>query len=165
MKTKTLSILFAVMLAVAGSAYAQSDTSATTAADGSYPAGTSFNGVPISGLDIGTGALLGSNGVAEGQVAIALFGPVDPLTGVPQNIIVEALITGGSRPASNTATLTGTATIDMGNGTPALTAVPVVVTLATDTSGGGTVGLVLGATTLPTAPVTAGSLTVADLPE
>ena len=165
MKTKTLSILFAVMLAVAGSAYAQSDTSATTAADGSYPAGTSFNGLPISGLDIGTGVLLGPDGVAEGHVAITLYGPINPLTGVPQNVSVEAMITGGSRPAANVATLTGTATVDMGNGTAPLTSVPVVVTLTTDANGGGTVGLVLGATTLPASPVTAGGLAVDDLPE
>jgi len=164
MKT-TLSILFAIMLSLAGSAYAQSDTSATTAADGSYPAGTLLNGLPITGIDIGTGVLLGADGVAEGHVAIALFGPVNPLTGAQQNVIVEALITGGSRPAANVATLTGTATVDMGNGAPPLAAVPIVVTITTDATGKGTVGLVIGGTTLPAAPITDGSLTIADLPE
>ena len=155
---KTLSILFVIMLAVAGSAYAQTDTSATTAADGTYPAGTSFNGVLISGIDIGTGVLLGSDGVAEGHVSIDLAGPLN------QTISVEGIVTGGSRPASNVATLTGTASVDMGNGTPALTGVPIVVTITTDETGKGTVGLVIGATTLPTAPITDGSLSVADLP-
>ena len=156
---KTLSILFVIMLAVAGSAYAQTDTSATTAADGSYPAGTSFNGVLITGLDIGTGVLFGSDGVAEGHVSIELAGPLN------QTISVQAIITGGSRPAANVATLTGTSSVDMGDGTPALTGVPVVVTITTDTNGQGTVGLVIGATTLPTAPITEGSLSVTDIPE
>jgi hypothetical protein len=161
---KTLSIVFALMLAVGGSAYAQTDTSATSAADGSYPAGTLFNGVAISSIDIGTGVLLGSDGVAEGHISIDLAGPNIPVTG-PQTISVQALITGGSRPASNVATLTGTASVDMGNGTPALTGVPVVVTITTDANGKGTVGLVIGATTLPTAPITDGSLSIDDLPE
>lgn len=156
---KTLSILFVIMLAVAGSAYAQTDTSATTAADGSYPAGTAFNGVLITNLDIGTGVLLGSDGVAEGHVSIDLAGPLN------QSISVQAIITGGSRPAANVATLTGTASVDMGNGTPAISGVPVVVTITTDTTGKGTVGLVIGATTLPAAPITDGSLSISDLPE
>jgi len=162
---KTLSILFVIMLAVAGSAYAQSDVSATTAADGAYPAGTTFSGLPISGLDIGTGVLLGPDGVAEGHVAIALFGPINPVTGAPQNVIVEGMITGGSHSAANVATLTGTASVNMGNGAPPLTGVPLVVTITTNLNGQGTVGLVIGSTTLPNASVTQGSLSINELPE
>ena len=161
-RTNLISILFAVMLAIGGSVYA--DTSATTAADAPYPAGTTFNGVSINGLDIGTGVLLGSDGVAEGHVAIALFGPVNPLTNTAQTIIVEAAITGGSHTAANVVTLTGTGTVDMGNGSAPLVGVPVVVTLNTDANHQGTVGLTIGATTLPTVPVSDGSMSVVDLP-
>ena len=163
---RTLSILFAMMLAIAGSAYAQTDTSATTAGDGLYPNGTTFNGVPVSGLDIGTGALInGTNGVAEGHVAIALFGPTNIITNQQQIIKIEADFTGGSRAAANVVTLNGTATVDMGDGTLPLTGVPIVVTLTFDGVEGGSVGLSIGAASLPTSALTDGTMDVSDIPD
>lgn len=160
---KTVTILLVVMLAIAGPAFAQSDTSATTAAEGTYPAGTTFNGVAISGIDIGTGALVSTDGTAEGHVAIALLGPVNPLTGTQQIITIEADASGGSRAAANVTTLTGTCSIDMGDGTPALSGVPIVATISTDANNLGSVGLTIGATALPTAAINAGSMSIADL--
>lgn len=161
---KTFSILFVVMLAIAGSAYAQSDTSTTTAAQGTYPAGVSFSGIPISGLQIGTATLIAADGsAAEGHITVALLGTT-PL-GVEQDIIVEAEISGGSRVAPNVVNLSGTCSIDLGNGTPATTGVPFVATITTNDLHQGTVALVLGATTLPAATIGDGSMTIDDLPE
>src|SRR5207245_2063653 len=110
MKRFSFLILIAV-LAIAGSAYAQSDTSSTAAAEGTYPPGTTFNGVSLNGLQISSGVIVGSGGTADGKLGIRLIGPTTPLG--TQIIIVEATATGGSRPAANVATVTGTCTIDM----------------------------------------------------
>jgi hypothetical protein len=159
---KTITILFVAMLAIAGSAFAQVDTSATTAAQGTYPAGSTYNGVPITALQIATGALISAVGTAEGHLEISLIGPTIP--GVAQQVIaIDADPSGGSHAAANVATITGTCSIDMGTGTPALTGVPFVATITTDDQHLGSVGLVLGATSLPTATINDGSMTITDL--
>src|SRR6266851_223936 len=122
---KTLTLLLALTLTIAGSAYAQSDTSATTAALGVFPNGTAFNGVPISSLQIAVGVLIGTDGIAEGHVAISLIGS-SVLGAPPQVIEAQADAGGGSRAAANVVTISGTCSIDMGNGTPPLTGVPFV---------------------------------------
>lgn len=162
---KITSIILVLMLAVAGSAAAQTapaDTATTAAAVANYDAGTTFNGVPISGLDIAIGALVAGDGsTADGQILIELYGPNLP-TG-QQVITIKATVTGGSRAASNVSVVNGTATVDMGDGTAPLAGVPVTATIATDANNQGTVGLVIGATTLPTTAVNGGTMTVEDL--
>ena len=158
---KRTSILLVLILALAGSAYAQSDTSATTAAQGTYPSGTSFNGVKLSGLQIATAAVITAAGTAQGHLVISLKGTT--VLGAQQLITVEAAVGGGSRPAANVATITGTCSIDMGNGTPPVTGVPFVATITTNDASQGTVGVILGATALPAATIDGGSMTIADL--
>ena len=161
---KTFIFLLIATLALAGSAYAQSDTSATIAADGTYPPGTSFNGVPLAGLEIETGAIVAGDGSgAEGKLTVQLLGMMNPLTGTQQIITVEADINGGSRPGTNVAVVSGTCTIDMGDGTPPLPSVPIVATITRNDQNLGSVGLTLGATQLPTGMMNDGSMTVADL--
>jgi len=159
-------ILFlALTLAVAGSALAQTapDTATTAAAQGTYPAGTMYNGVPLSGIDVTAGALIPGDGTTpDGRLTLRLLGPALAVGG-QQVITVTASITGGSRPAANVATITGTATVDMGDGTPPVAGVPVTATISTDANNQGTVALVLGTTTLPTAPIGDGTMTVEDL--
>jgi len=159
---KRIIFLLIAFLAIGGSAYA-SDTSATTAAEGTYPAGTSFNGVPISGLEVASGVLVASDGTAEGHLGIRLLGPT--VLGVQQIIIVEASATGGSRAAANVVTISGTCSIDMGNGTPPTPGVPFVATITTNAQNQGSVGLVLGATALPAATIGDGTMTIIDLPD
>src|SRR5438309_8579247 len=118
---KKLTFLLIAVLAIAGSAYA--DTSTTAAAQGTYPSGTSFNGVPLSGLQIGTGVIIGADGSAEGRLAISLIG-VSVLGAPPQVISVDASATGGSSTAANVSTISGTCTINLGTGAPPLTGVP-----------------------------------------
>jgi hypothetical protein len=54
-------------------------------------------------------------------------------------------------------------TVDMGTGAAPLVGVPVVATITTDANNQGTVGLVIGGTTLPTAPIADGTMTVENL--
>src|SRR5437016_4256747 len=93
------------------------------------------------------------DGSATGQFQAVLLG--SSLLGTPQNITVEGEVSGGSVAADGSATLSGTATVDMGDGTPALPGVPFTVTVSA-----GSVGLILNAVALPTATLSAGSITV-----
>ena len=75
--------------------------------------------------------------------------------GTPQNVTVEGEVSGGSVGADGSATFSGTATVDVGDGTPAVPRVPFTVTASV-----GSLGLTLNAVALPTATVTAGSITI-----
>ena len=83
---------------------------------------------------------------------------------VPQNITLEGNVTGGVTVAANVATFSGTATIDMGDGVPALLGVPFTVTVTTDANDQGSLGLVIGTTTLPSAVVNDGTMTISAPP-
>jgi hypothetical protein len=150
-------LLLGAMLGGASPAAAQ-ETSVTAGAGGIFPAGTTFNGVPINGLQSGYGVEIGSGGFALGQFCVTLLGV--SLGGLQQVIVIEGKATGGSRQAGNIATFSGTCTINMGDGTPPLPGVPFTATITTNVNDQGTIGLLLGQTTLPTATVDQGSMTI-----
>ena len=131
---------------------AAQDTGVTGAAEAAFPNGAAFNGVLLKGLTLGQGMFIAQDGSATGQFQVVLQG-TSPL-GTPQNVTVEGEVRGGSVGADGSATFSGTATVDMGDGSLPLLAVPFTVTTAT-----GSLGLILGATVLPTATLTAGSIT------
>ena len=163
---KKLTIFLILILALGGSAYGQTapaDTSVTSAAAGSYPAGTSYNGVPLNGLEIAAGSVIFADGSGgDGALGIRLIGVSTGLT-APQIINIDALVTGGSRTAATAATVSGTCTIDMGNGLPPVTGIPFTATIAADSNNLGAVTLVLGSTQLPAATIGDGSMTVTDM--
>jgi hypothetical protein len=132
---------------------AAQDTGVTGAAEASFPSGATFNGLPLSGLTLGQGVLIALDGSATGQFQAVLLGT--SLLGTPQNVTLEGEVSNGSVAVGGSATFSGTATVDMGDGTLPLVGVPFTVTAST-----GGLGLILGATALPTATLTAGSITV-----
>jgi PAS domain S-box-containing protein len=75
--------------------------------------------------------------------------------GIPQQVIVEGEVQNGSFGADGTATFSGAATVNMGDGTPPLLGVPFTVKTSTLN-----LGLTLGTNALPTAALTAGSVTI-----
>ena len=139
-------------------ATATDETLATGGAGGIYPPGTTFDGVAISGLQLGFGVEISPDSSALGPFAAVLIG-VSPL-GLEQDITIEGEATNGSRNAANIAIYSGTASVDMGDGLPATPGIPFTVTVTTDANSPGTIGLVLGLTTLPNAAVNAGSMTI-----
>jgi len=158
MRLKSAYLLTAILLAglFAWSPPVEAQQSAVTvAAGGVYPAGTTFSGVSINGLQSGYGVVI-SGGSAAGQFCTVLLG-VSALG--PQNITIEGTASSGSRSGS-VATFSGTCSVNMGDGSPPLTGVPFTATIATDANGQGTIGLVLGITTLPAATVSQGSMTI-----
>lgn len=132
---------------------AQDVAGVTGAAEGIFPAGAIFNGVPLSGLTLGQGVFLARDGSATGQFQTVLLGT--SLLGAPQEVTVEGEVRAGFVGGDGSATFSGTATVDMGDGTLPLPGVPFTVTASA-----GSVALTLGATALPTATVTAGSITI-----
>ena len=132
---------------------AQDAAGVTGAAEAAFPNGAAFNGVSLKGLTLGQGMYIAQDGSATGQFQAVLLG-TSPL-GTPQNVTVEGEVGGGSVAADGSATFSGTATVDMGDGTLPLPGVPFTVTASA-----GSLGLVLNAVALPTATVTAGSITV-----
>ena len=152
-----LGLLFAVVLGLAALTApipaAAQDAGVTGAAEAAFPDGATFNGIPLRGLTLGQGLFIGQDGSATGQFQAVLLG-TSPL-GTPQNVTVEGEVGGGSVAADGSATFSGTATVDMGDGTLPLPGVPFAVTVSA-----GSLGLILNAVALPTATVTAGSITL-----
>jgi hypothetical protein len=135
------------------SAAAQDATGVTGAAEATFPDGAAFNGIPLKGLTLGQGMFIAPDGSATGQFQAVLLG-TSPL-GTAQNITVEGEVRGGSVAADGSATFSGTATVDMGDGTLPLPGVPFSVTVSA-----GSLALILNAVALPTATLSAGSITV-----
>src|SRR2546426_4255589 len=131
---------------------AQDAAGVTGAAEAAFPNGAAFNGVPLKGLTLGQGMFIAQDGSATGQFQAVLLG-TSPL-GTPQNVTVEGEVRGGSVGADGSATFSGSATVDMGDGTLPLPGVPFTVTLSA-----GRLGVVLHAGALPTAAGTAGGST------
>ena len=148
----TLTAILGLASLMAPAPAAAQDAGVTGAAEAAFPNGAAFNGVSLKGLTLGQGMYIAQDGSATGQFQAVLLG-TSPL-GTPQNVTVEGEVGGGSVGADGSATFSGTATIDMGDGTPALPGVPFTVTASA-----GSLGLILNAVALPTATVTAGSIT------
>ena len=128
---------------------AQTTTSVASAGAGSYEAGTTFEGVSITGMRFGIGVDLPGDGSAIGQVQLTLVG-------VSQEIVMEGEASTATMDASGTITIFGLSTVDMGDGSPPTTGVAFAVDV--DPSGPGAVTVSIGATMMPPAPVIAGML-------
>ena len=153
-----LGFLLTAMLGLASNVVAPvpaaaQDTGVTGAAEAAFPNGATFNGISLKGLTLGQGMFIAPGGSATGQFQAVLLGT--SLLGAAQNITVEGEVSGGSVGADGSATFSGTATVDMGDGTLPLPGVPFTVTASA-----GSLGLILNAVALPTATVTAGSITI-----
>ena len=149
----TLTAILGLASLMAPAPAAAQDAGVTGAAEAAFPNGAAFNGVSLKGLTLGQGMYIAQDGSATGQFQAVLLG-TSPL-GTPQNVTVEGEVGGGSVAADGSATFSGTATVDMGDGTLALPGVPFAVTVSA-----GSLGLILNAVALPTATVTAGSITI-----
>lgn len=129
----------------------------TAAAKGTFPSGTTYNSVPLSGLRFGTGVEIPGDTSATGEFQATLLGT--STGGQPQNIIIEGKVSSGSA-STGTATFSGTCSVDMADGTPASKGVLFTATITPDAEGKGTIVLKLGTTALPTATVNDGSMTI-----
>jgi hypothetical protein len=127
--------------------------SVTGAGEAIFSSGATFAGLTLNGLQLGQGLFIAQDGSAVGQFHAVLHGT--SLLGQEQDVLVEAKTTAGSATGNGSVTFSGTATVDMGDGTPPLTDIPFAATVSTNS-----LALVLNATSLPTATLTAGSITI-----
>lgn len=152
--TCVLAIVFGVVALATTPVVADTEVGTVTAAAAALlTGGPVLAGVSLDGMEVGTGVFIDSNGSATGQFHAVLLGI--SLLGQPQQITVEGKVSEGALASDGQASFGGMATVDLGDGTTPLLAVPFSVTATAD-------GLVLAldATTLPAAALTAGAITV-----
>jgi len=151
-------ILAAAMALSGGRAAAQSALSMTAAGGAVLGSGASLGAVSLTDMKFGIGALIAASGAATGDVESTLRGT--STKGKPQTITVEGKPTAGSARAGGPGNLSGTCSVDMGDGSPALSGVPFALTVTTGPDGKWSLLMTLGDTHLPAATVNAGSITV-----
>src|SRR5437870_4678589 len=138
-------------------AQAQTATASTVTAgsEGVFAGGASLGGVSISGADTGLGVAVLTDGTATGEYQTMLLGT--NALGQPQNIDVDGQALAGSRNADGSVTISGSGSLDMGDGTP-----PVSATFSLTVVAGGapSMQLQLNGTTLPLLTITSGSVTI-----
>ena len=149
-----VALLAMVTLALAPlPAAAEGETVISAAGEASFPEDASFNGIPLTGSTFGFGASVAGDGTASGDVDIVLVGT--PPLGGEQKIVVVGNVATGALNVDGSATLGGTASVDMGDGTPRLTDIPFVLTATADG-----LQLVLGTTTLPAQTLALGAIDI-----
>jgi hypothetical protein len=116
---------------------------ATAAAAGAFSTTPSLNGVELAGGIFGLGVRTAS-GTGYGDLELQLSGI--SLIGMFQQVTVSGWITGVTV-NGGTVTMSGTCTLDMGDGAPPANGVPLAATLTT--SG---IAVTVGGTALPTLP-------------
>src|SRR5438105_8151800 len=136
------------MKALPASAPETTVVTVTAAAKGTYPSGTTYKGVPLSGLRFGSGIEIPGDTSATGEFQATLLGT--STGGQPQNIVIEGEVSSGSSGAG-TATFSGTCTVDMGDGITPSKNVSFTVTITADSESKGTLALTLVTKKLPTA--------------
>jgi hypothetical protein len=156
MKRVGISVALVAMLAVAPSRSAVAtavsevtETQVAAAAAGYFEAGTTFNGVSVQGATLGIGLIVYSDGSATGDLEIVLAGTV---LNQPQNLTVVGKVGAGAANLDGSVTFSGNGTLDMGDGS---LPTPVPFTVVVTTSG---LQLTVGATPLPTLPISDGSI-------
>jgi hypothetical protein len=155
-KELTSVILIVLALSLTVSAVSQGaaagDGTITGAGRATFAPGASFGGVALSGVAFGTGVFVEPGGSATGTFGALLTGR--SLLGQPREITVDGNVLQGAL-ANGGGSISGIATINLGDGTPSLPGVPFTVTTTAD-------GLVLtlNSMALPVARLTAGAVAI-----
>ena len=155
MRKTTIGFLILVAAFAITPLYAQlaaTPVAVTGAGAAAFGPGAALSGVSLSTMRFGIGVDIPGDGTASGDFQATLLG-------ASRKIVVEGKATSGSSGLAGT-TFSGTCSIDLGDGSVPATGVPFTVSVGTAANGASTLGLVLGATTLPGATVNAGAVRV-----
>jgi len=125
----------------------------TGTAQGTFPAGSTLGPVTLDGLQLGTGVIVEVDNSAVGTFHVVLTGR--SLLGQRQEITVEGKVSQGTVDENGTASFSGIASIDFGDGAPLRPGVPFSVTTSASS-----LILAIESTTLPSASLTGGSVTI-----
>ena len=125
----------------------------TGAARATFAAGAALGSVTLSGLDFGAGMFIEPDGSGTGVFSAVLNGR-SPL-GQARQITIDGEVLRGALTPDGNALFSGTATVNFGNGTPALSGVPFNVTTTANS-----VRLALDSTMLPAAQLVDGTINI-----
>ena len=155
--TLSAALLAAALFAAAAPARAQTEISITAAGAGTFPEGAVLLGLPLRSLSLGVG-VAAAGSWATGQFQVTLTGTT-PLGG-ERNIVLDGRANGGAPAPPGTASFSGTARLDPGDGTPPVSGVPFAAVLVANGDGTGNLTLTVGTTALPAAPIGEGWVTI-----
>jgi hypothetical protein len=150
--------ILAAGIALSAHGASQSASSVTAAGGGVVANGAPYRTVTLASLRFGMGFFIAANGTATGDLESTFSGT--SAVGAPQTITVVGKATAGSAKVGGPANLSGTCSVDMGDGTPVASGVPFALTLAKGAGGKWTLLMVLSGTNLPLGTVNTGSITV-----
>jgi hypothetical protein len=137
------------------SAAGQNTPGVTGAGLATFTTATSYNGVALTGFDYGIGVQIPGDTSATGALHCTLQG-----TG-GQHISIDGHATSGSILGDGSATFSGTATVDMGDGSTPSTGVSFTLTAVPNGAGRGTLTLTIGSTKLAAGTIQdGGNLTI-----
>ena len=125
----------------------------TGAGAGIYPAGATFNGIQLAGSTFGFGVQTNTDGSGKGDFEMQINGS-SPI-GLSQWITITGWITSGTLNTDGTVTLQGTCTLDMGDGTPPVGGLALIVNLSVTS-----VQVTVGSTVLQALPKSDGWISV-----
>jgi len=149
-----LAVLLAAAVGLAPSIARAGDDGGMVAGAGAgvFATGATFAGLSLSSLQFGQGVLTGTgDGWASGVFHTVLLGTSS--LGQLQRVTVEGNVDAGS--IAGTATFSGLATVDMGDGSLGLPGVPFSVSVGPDR-----LQLTLGSSSLPAAVLSAGAIAI-----
>lgn len=143
----------AVAFAPLASTAASTGGAVTGIGSGSFPNGANFAGTNLSGFEMATGVFTEPDGSAAGVFHTVLTGRT--ILGQAKSITVEGNVTQGTVSPGSGSSFSGLASVDFGDGAPAVPGIPFNV----ETSAGSMV-LTIQSTRLPAAALSDGSLTI-----
>ena len=150
-------LVAAALFAAASPAAAQTEISVTAAGAGTFPEGAVLLGLPVRTLSLGVG-LATAGTWATGQFQVTLSGTL-PLGG-ERHIVLDGRANGAAPTPPGTASFSGTARLDPGDGTPPVSGVPFAAVLVANPDGTGGLTLTVGTTALPAATIGEGWVTI-----
>jgi hypothetical protein len=113
--------------------------------------------VRLSSLRFGLGGAVDPGGAAKGDVTLILSGRTLEGLGPAREVVVEGVMATGSLSPTGVVGVHGSSTVDLGDGSPALTGVAFDLTLTANSDLQGEIVLVLGGTSLNASWITEGS--------
>ena len=145
-------IAFLLAVSLISTVGAQATGEVAGAGGAPFPAGTTFNLITVRAMQFGLGAAATVNGAGTGDLHVTLLGT--SVLGESRVITFDGQVAAVSL-TDGAATLAGTGTMDMGDGTVPSVGVPFTVSAT-----GNTLRLVFGGTTLPQVPLSEGTITI-----
>lgn len=141
-----------------GAATAQDSTNLVLAGSGLFAGATSYEGVRLKEVDCGLGVDLAPVVAgAEGDVSCTMSGRTI-LGNLPRQITLAGLVGAGSLSPAGVVSVQGTATVDLGDGSPPLTGLTFSMEVTPNTEGKGTLVLVVDQSPLTAALVMNGGV-------